>query len=217
MLLRLVRTAFNAVLTSLERRIVAQPFSDPHGRKGWSWLSRAPAHSVRQVWIGMAGWPRASRPLRLLFLSDLHVGSHTDDVERLGKIMRSAGELQPDLMCLGGDYVNSLLFGGGRVPPETIAEILAVVKPPLGSFAILGDHDELYGGSAIAGALQDAGLTVLRNQAAHVAFDGHEITIVGVTPDAAELPDLIRKAEPATQQLFSPTILRLSRYFQEKL
>src|SRR3954453_13757213 len=38
MLLRSVRTAFNAVLTSLERRVVAQPFSDPHGRKGWwSW------------------------------------------------------------------------------------------------------------------------------------------------------------------------------------
>jgi predicted MPP superfamily phosphohydrolase len=195
MLLRSVRTAFNAVMTSLERRIVAQPFSDPRGRKGWwSWLSRAPTLSVRQVWIGMAGWPRTSRPLRLLFLSDLHVGSHTDDVDRLGMIMRSAGELQPDLMCLGGDYVNSLLFGGGRVPPETIAELLAVVKPPLGSFAILGDHDELYGASAIAGALQDAGLTVLRNQAADIAFDGQEITIVGVTPDAAELPKLIRKA-----------------------
>ena len=195
MLLRSVRNAFDAVLTWLERRVVAQPFSDPGGGKGWwSWLSRAPAHRVRQECIEITGWPRFSRPLRLLFLSDLHVGSHTNDVNRLGGIIASTAELQPDLMCLGGDYINGLLFGGGRVPPETIAEILAVVKPPLGSFSILGDHDELYGALAIAGALRDAGLTVLFNEAAHVHFNEHEVTVVGVSPDAARLPDLIRQA-----------------------
>src|SRR3954467_5717816 len=157
MLLSSIRNAFDAVLTWLERRVVAQPFSDPGGGKGWwSWLSRAPAHRVSRVRIGITGWPRLSCPLRLLFLSDLHVGSHTDDVERLSRIMRSAVDLQPDLMGLGGDYINSLLFGGGRVPPEAIAKLLALVKPPLGRFSVLGDHDELYGGPAIAGALRDA-------------------------------------------------------------
>jgi len=195
MLLSSIRNAFDAVLTWLERRVVAKPFSDPGGGKGWwSWLSRAPAHRISRVRIAITGWPRLSRPLRLLFLSDLHVGSHTNDVERLGGIMSSAAEFQPDLMCLGGDYINSLLFGGGRVPPETIAEILAVVKSPLGGFSILGDHDELYGGPAIAGALRDAGLTALRDEVARVVFDGHEITIVGVSPDASRLPDLIRQA-----------------------
>src|SRR4051812_47848747 len=117
MLLSSIRNAFDSVITSLERRVVAQPFSDPGGGKGWwSWLSRAPAHRVRRVRIGITGWPRLSCPLRLLFLSDLHVGSHTDDVERLSRIMRSAVDFQPDLMGLGGDYINSLLFGGGARP-----------------------------------------------------------------------------------------------------
>jgi uncharacterized protein len=195
MLLRLVRNAFNACLMSLERRVVAQPFSDPRGSKGWwAWLSRAPAYRLSRVRIGIAGWPQFSRPLRILFMSDLHVGSHTEDVERLTQITMSAAELQPDLMCLGGDYMNGLLFGGGRVPPETTAAILGRVKPPLGSFAILGDHDELYGAPAIARALGDAGLNVLLNEAAPIIFEGHEITILGVTPDATGLPELIQRA-----------------------
>jgi predicted MPP superfamily phosphohydrolase len=127
-------------------------------------------------------------------MSDLHVGSHTEDVERLTRITMSAAELQPDLMCLGGDYTNSLLFGGGRVPPETTAAILGLVKPPLGSFAIVGDHDEIYGAHAIAGALRAAGLTVLVNEMVRIIFEGCEIAILGVTPDAARLPELIGQA-----------------------
>lgn len=193
--LRSVRKAFSAVMNSLERRVVAQPFSDPRGGKGrWAALSRAPAHRVSHVRIGVAGWPQFSRPLRILFLADLHVGSHTDDVERLTRIAITAAELQPDVMCLGGDYINGLLFGGGRVPPETTAAILARSKPPLGSFAVLGDHDELYGAAVIARALQDAGLTVLLDDAAPVVFEGQEITILGVTPQATRLPDLLRQA-----------------------
>ncbi len=195
MLLRSVRNAFVAFINSLERRVVARPFSDTRGEKGWwAWLSRAPAHRVGHLRIGIAGWPEFSRPLRILFTSDLHVGSHTEDVERLIHIMMSAAELEPDLLCVGGDYINGMLFGGGRVPPETTAVILGLVKPPLGSFAILGDHDELYGAPAVACALRGAGLSVLLNETARIVFEGHEITIVGVTPDAAGLPELLRQA-----------------------
>jgi uncharacterized protein len=195
MLLRLVRNAFNAWLMSLERRLVAQPFPDPRGGKGWwAWLSRAPAYRLSRLRIGITGWPQFSRPLRILFMSDLHVGSHTEDVERLTRITMSAAELQPDLMCLGGDYTNGLLFGGGRVPPETTAAILGLVKPPLCSFAIVGDHDEIYGAHAIAGALRAAGLTVLLNEIVRIIFEGCEIAILGVTPDAARLPELIGQA-----------------------
>jgi predicted MPP superfamily phosphohydrolase len=195
MLFRAVRSAFNAVVESLERRVVTRPFSDVHGDKGWwSWLPRAPAERINRVRIGIAGWPQFGRPLRILFLSDLHVGSHTGDVERLTRIAMSTAELQPDLMCVGGDYINGLLFGGGRVPPETTAAILGRVKPPLGSFAVLGDHDEIYGAPAIARALRDAGLTVLLNEAASIAFEGHEIEILGVTPDVVRSRDLIEPA-----------------------
>jgi len=191
MFLRPIRNAVNALMISLERRVLAQPFSDGREEKRrWAWLARAKAHKLSRLRIGVTGWPRLSRTLRVLFLSDLHVGSHTDDIERLTTIMRSAAELQPDVMCVGGDYINGMLFGQGRVPPETTAGILSLVKPPLGAFAIIGDHDELYGAHAIAGALREAGLTVLLNELARVTFEGHEITIIGVTPDGTRLAEL---------------------------
>src|SRR5215213_2381755 len=100
MLLRTLRKAVSALMTSLERRVVAQPFSDSRGDKWlWTWLARAPAHRVSRVRIELPSWPRFSRPMRVLFLSDLHVGSHTGDVQRLTRIMTAAAELQPDLLC----------------------------------------------------------------------------------------------------------------------
>ena len=192
--LRSLRKAFETMTQALERRVVARGFSDPGGQKGW-WtrLSRAPATQVAQVRITVAGWPRLARPVRLLFLSDLHVGSHAGDVERLGTILRAAAAMRPDLMCVGGDYVNGMLFGGGRVPPGTIAGILASLTPPLGSFAVLGDHDELYGAAEIAGALRDAGLTVLRDEIARIDLGGQEIAIVGTAPAATRLPELMAR------------------------
>src|SRR5215212_5787483 len=67
------------------------------------------------------------------------------------------------------------------------------MTPPLGTFAILGDHDRIYGTSTITGAFRDAGLTVLCNEVARVDFEEDEISIIGVTPDAASLPGLIRE------------------------
>ena len=202
MLLRPIRKVFSAVVASLERRVHSRPFADPYGDKGWwTWLSRAPAHKVSRIQIEVAGWPQFSRPLRILFLSDLHVGSHAGDVERLTRILISTAEFHPDLMCLGGDYINGLLFGSGRVPPETTAAILGRVKPPLGAFGVLGDHDELFGAPAIVRALRDAGLTVLRDEGASITFEGQEITLLGVTPGAARLSELTRQAPPGLPKI----------------
>ena len=195
MLVRTIRHGFSALTASLERRMLSQPFTDPSGHKGWwTWISHAPAHKVSRVRIGIAGWPQLSRPLRILFLSDLHVGSHAGDVERLSRILISAAEFHPDLMCVGGDYINGMLFGGGRVPPETTAAILGGVKPPLGSFAVLGDHDELYSAPAIIRALSDAGLRVLLDATTSITFEGHEIKVLGMNPGSARLSELIRQA-----------------------
>src|SRR5919206_258388 len=108
------------------RRFVQTPFADPQGLKGlFGPLTRAPMHRLVQVSMRVPGWPEMARPLRVAFLSDFHTGSHTGDVQRFADIVVEVNRLRPDLVCLGGDYVNCMAFGGGRVPPETTAEILA--------------------------------------------------------------------------------------------
>ncbi|HEX2134879.1 MAG TPA: metallophosphoesterase [Microvirga sp.] len=194
---RFLRRRFEDVTEAMERRIIAKPFLDTNGEKGlWAAIARAPRHRVVRQRIAVEGWPSTPRPLRVVFLSDLHTGSHSDDLARLAGILDEAARLQPDVACLGGDYINGMLFGRGRIPPEVIAEKLSSLQPPLGSFAILGDHDELFGAERVARALRTAGLTVLVNDVRRVAFEGAAIHLVGLTPDARALPDLLETVPP---------------------
>ena len=62
-------------------------------------------------------------------MSDLHAGSHADDVARLTAIVKQAAAFKPDLVLHGGDFVNMQLFGGRRLSPYAIARILASQRP----------------------------------------------------------------------------------------
>jgi uncharacterized protein len=98
-------------------------------------------------------------------------------------IIDEAASAMPDLVLFGGDFVNMQLFGGGRVPPRTIAAILSRLKAPLGRVAVLGNHDYVYGQRAVAEALRDHHITVLEHDHDAVTFQNRSIRIVGI-PDA---------------------------------
>jgi uncharacterized protein len=171
----------------LTRAVTRPPFCDELGQKGWfGKLSRAQHHVVRYHRLEISGWPQWARPLRVVFIADFHTGSHSDDVARLSSIIAEAASVTPDLALFGGDYVNMQLFGGGRVPPRAIARILSGIAAPLGRFAVLGNHDYVYGEygeRAVANALRDSGITVLEHDGYTVQFQDRSIQIVGI-PDA---------------------------------
>jgi uncharacterized protein len=168
----------------LTRRLIRAPYRDESGRK---WLGgfffRAQPHAVSRVRLCISGWPPGKRPLRIAFLSDFHSGSHADDVGRLRAIVTEAGSHQPDLVLLGGDFVNMMLFGGGRIAPRVIAAALAGLDAPLGRFAVLGNHDFDYGGDEVAAALRQHGIDVLADERRELAFDGAALDLLGI-PDA---------------------------------
>jgi uncharacterized protein len=162
----------------------ATPFLDEFGHKGWlERVSHAQRHVVSHLRLEILGWPQWTRPLRVAFLADFHAGSHSDDVTRIGLIIAEAASFAPDLVLFGGDYVNMQRFGGGRIPPQTTAAILARLQAQLGRFAVLGNHDYAYDEHAVADALRSSGITVLDHERASVQFNSHSIQIVGV-PDA---------------------------------
>jgi hypothetical protein len=168
----------------LSRAVTRPPFHDEHGRKGWlAPFSRAQPHVIRRHALAIPGWPRFERPLRIAFLSDFHVGSHADDVARLGAIVAEAAALAPDLVLFGGDYVNMQLFGGGRVPPRVVAGLLARIEGRYGRFAILGNHDYTYGEREVAAALRAHNVTVLDHERQTIGIGRLSLDIVGL-PDA---------------------------------
>src|SRR3954470_23252933 len=99
-----VRTGIEARLL---RALARPPFDDALGRKGaFERFSRAQPHRVHRLAITVTGWPGWQRPVRIPYLSDLHLGSHAGDVTRLEAIVAEAAQHRPDLALHGGDYVN---------------------------------------------------------------------------------------------------------------
>jgi uncharacterized protein len=153
----------------LIRAVTRPPFRDELGRKGrFERIAQAGPHLIRRLRLVIDGWPRWSHPLRVLFLSDFHTGSHSDDVARLEGIVAEARAFNPDLVLLGGDFVNMQLFGAGRVPPKVIAAVLARLDARYGQFAVLGNHDYLYGAQEVADALRAHAITVLDDESRSV-------------------------------------------------
>jgi hypothetical protein len=75
------RGIMNRFRRRLLRALTRPPFRDELGRKPWlEWIARAQAHLIRHVELKIDGWPKWSRPLRVVFLSDFHTGSHSGDV-----------------------------------------------------------------------------------------------------------------------------------------
>ena len=160
-----------------------RPYRDTAGSKSWlALLAHAQPHAVRRYALTLPGWPRFNRPLRIVLLSDLHVGSHTDDIARFEAVIAEAQGLAPDLVLLGGDFVNMQVFGGGRVPPHIVAGLLSPLVGAHGRFAILGNHDYIYGDDDVAEALRDHGIVVLDHERQAFSYEGHAISILGV-PD----------------------------------
>lgn len=166
------------------RFLTKPPFTGERVGKGWleRW-TRAPRHRAVELKLTIPEWPRWWRPLRVAFLSDFHTGAHSRDVARFQAIVAEAANLRPDLALFGGDFVNLIPFGGGRVPPQVTAWVLAALPARLGHFAVLGNHDRNYGAEEVTRALQSAGIVVLNDERRQIEFNRTVVDLVGI-PDA---------------------------------
>ncbi len=126
--------------------------------------------------------------LRIAFLSDVHAGSFMSERD-LCRIFERVAEQEPDLVCLGGDLIKTcereiLLF---KRP-------LSLLDPPLGIFAVPGNHDHFYGSdiSLWESFLRSEGVRVLINAGERIERGGDSLWIAGVDDLTEGKPDLVR-------------------------
>lgn len=120
-------------------------------------------------------WPAAFDALRIAHVSDFHLGDLMP-LERALEVVEQIAALEPDLVACTGDVVD--LHQEGSRP---LLEALTQINAPLGSFLVLGNHDELDDGEALAQSAAEAGLIVLRNEAVSIAHNGEHLIIGGVS------------------------------------
>lgn len=134
--------------------------------------------------------PQAFDGLKIVHISDLHLGTYGTDTARVAQLINKTMEQQGDIIVFTGDLVN---FSSKEAQP--FKQILGRLRAPLGVFAILGNHDyATYGRFAtkrqqvedinrLVAIEQECGWTVLRNENALITRDSSHIAIVGVEND----------------------------------
>lgn len=112
--------------------------------------------------------------LRIVQVSDLHLGLlHREG--SLAAVIACLKDLKPDLLVATGDIVDAQLdhLNG-------LSDLWRAVDPPLGKYAVTGNHEVYAGLGQSLEFLRRSGFTVLRNKARTV---GGILTLAGVDDD----------------------------------
>jgi len=125
------------------------------------------------------GWP-AGRGLSITVIADLHAGGPDMLLPHVRHVVDTANALQSDLIVLLGDYIARYKFPTERVPDRLWAAELARLQAPLGVWAILGNHDWWYHVAAVRGALADAKIPLLENDAVLLGRDRQKFWLAGL-------------------------------------
>jgi predicted MPP superfamily phosphohydrolase len=112
--------------------------------------------------------------LRVVFVSDFHAGP-TLHPRLLTDVFSAVADAEGDVLLLGGDFVS---FHARYV--DRLIEPLRHIRPPLGKFAVLGNHDLLGDDAYIVSRLAEADVTVLVNGNARLAAPHDDIWVCGL-------------------------------------
>lgn len=143
---------------------------------------------VTRYRITPPAWPQGLQ-LRIAALADLHVCDPFMPLALVDRIVATTNALDVDLVALLGDYVGDHLMVRVPVPMAHWAKSLAGLNAPLGTHAVLGNHDwwddkrvicRRSGIPRIRSVLEDAGIPVYENTARLLVKAGHPFWIGGL-------------------------------------
>jgi predicted MPP superfamily phosphohydrolase len=125
------------------------------------------------------GWPKG-RKLAITVIADLHAGGPDMRLEHVRRVVDRASELQSDIVLMLGDFIASYRFAIEPIPDPVWAAELARLKAPLGSWAILGNHDWWHDLKGVRGALAGVNIPILENDAVLLGPEGRKFWVAGI-------------------------------------
>lgn len=144
---------------------------------------------INRQYLRLPHWSPALNHLKVAVVSDLHVGTLHNTVERLHNIVATVNEQEPDLIFLLGDFVAS----HGRkasLEPQTFVHELGGLKARYGVYCVLGNHDWWYNGEDVRSKLQTTPIHVLENSAEKVDINGTPLWIAGLADEWTRVADM---------------------------
>ncbi|HQZ39996.1 MAG TPA: metallophosphoesterase [Vicinamibacterales bacterium] len=132
-------------------------------------------HRIERIALDLpiTGLPLDLDGLRIGLITDVHHSS-TVSAEDVAHAVTLLAEARPDIVVLGGDYVSF----GDRAFVGPVAELLApLADAPLGSFAVLGNHDD---DRDMPAELARHGFVVLKDQRTSLVIKGETLDVAGI-------------------------------------
>lgn len=141
---------------------------------------------LERVTMRFADLPAGLDGLRIGQLSDLHLGMRYTAENARWAAEQMAAE-RPDLLAFTGDFV-SYEHAIGDLP--AVLAPLAELRPPLGAYAVPGNHDYWEGVPEIRRVLEPFGIEFLINAHRVVRHNGVAFTLAGLDDLWDGVPDL---------------------------
>ncbi len=132
------------------------------------------APETPEVVLRYSDLPEGLEGLRIAHLSDLHVGPLVS-AEVVAQWRRTLEALRPDLVVITGDLVDSR--------PEELAPFVGAFRDlaaPLGTYAVLGNHDYFQDPNPIWRDLEAMGIRTLENRHALISHRGATLALLGL-------------------------------------
>jgi predicted MPP superfamily phosphohydrolase len=142
---------------------------------------------VRDVKLALPRWPAHLGGFRAGVMSDLHAGVPHAGRDKIRRAVDALNARAPDVHLLLGDYLDASQVLKRYLAPEVVAHELGRLQAPLGTFAVIGNHDWRNSGDRMWRALDAAGITVLEDRAVELA---NGVWIAGLADMRHRMPDV---------------------------
>lgn len=167
----------------------------PFMATAYGFASERLRYRIEKVEVPVANLPKGLEGLRIVQLSDIHIGDFMPRAE-VRRAVEMANELNAELAVVTGDFISS----AGDPLEDCISE-LSRLRVPLGVWGCNGNH-EVYGEMEDLShkLFKDYGMRLLRQQSAELQWRGEKINLIGVDYQegrtlSGEQPRMLRSVE----------------------
>ena len=169
----------------------------------WGTLVEPNLLTVRHARITIPELPPAFEGCRVVLVADTHFGSSWLEKFRRDRIIKTVQAQKGDMIFLLGDYIAAgSLPHYGAMEEKELVRFFSSLKAPLGTFAVLGNHELWYGRKKMTGLLASSGVRMIENEM--LLLKGG-LTIGGI-PEGATTP-FDRKSFSKTAAVVKPMLL----------
>ena len=151
----------------------------------WGALVEPNLLTVRHARVTLPGLPAELEGVRVLLVADTHFGSSWFEKLRRDRILKAAEAQKGDLIFLLGDYIAAgSLPRYGAMEEKELKHFFSSLKAPLGTYAILGNHELWYGRKKMSDLLESSGVRMIENKTVIIK---DALTVTGI-PEGSTVP-----------------------------